>query len=1021
MEAFVRSSGLARAPGRGVRRWRAYVCASAITCLTLMSAAPAMATITPATAVAAGNEHTCALTSGGGVDCWGHNKAGELGDGTETTSSTPVEVKGVGGSGTLSRVVAITAGSSLGGDYTCALTSAGTVDCWGANGRDELGDESVHKSSTPVEVVGVGGSGTLSGVVAIAAGSEHTCALTSLGGVDCWGENIEGDLGDGRTTESSGPVEVEGVGGPGTLSGVKAIAAGDQTSCALVSGGGVDCWGLNQSGELGDGTFSGPETCTAISTPCSRTPVEVKGVGGSGALSGIEAIAAGGGQTCALTSVGGVDCWGDNKAGELGDGTEANSSTPVPVKGVGGSGALSGVKAIAAGSYNFPGEHTCALMSGGAVDCWGYNHAGQLGDGTEMSSATPAPVEGAGGSGTLSGVKAVAAGGEHTCALTSGGGVDCWGANFDGQLGDGSTLESSTPAPVEGAGGSGTLSGVKAVAAGGEHTCALTSGGGVDCWGASKYGDYGEYGQLGDGSTANSSTPVAVKGVGGSGTLSGVKAIAAGSEHTCALISGGGVDCWGYNDFGQLGDGTAHSGTESSTPVEVEGVGGSGTLSGVVAIASGGAYTCALTNRGGVDCWGFDWYGELGDGSTTESSTPVEVEGVGGSGRLSGVVAIAAGGSQACALTSGGGVDCWGENEFGELGDGFGGLGCTSPYEPCSRTPVEVEGVGGSGTLSGVKAIAAGGAYTCALTGGGAIDCWGANGAGELGDGTETTSPTPVEVEGVGGSGTLSGVEAIAAGGRRTCAVSSVGGADCWGANEHGQLGDGTTTDRSTPVEVKGAEGSGTLSGVEAIAAGGESTCALTSGGGVDCWGLNDFGQLGDGSTTESSMPVAVPEFGGTSSTTTTTTTTAATSSTTTITSAPSTSSTPTITTAASAATRGNAQAGRQAIVTGGSAALELNCAGPGACKGTVKLIARTNETRTVGRHRKRRVVKRTRKVVIGTASFSLAEGASETLHVPLSARGERLLRKAGEKGLQVSLVGSAIQAHSLVLKAPKS
>ena len=271
------------------------------------------------------------------------------------------------------------------------------------------------------------------------------------------------------------------------------------------------------------------------------------------------------------------------------------------------------------------GIHTCAVTSGGGATCWGSNSNGRLGDGTTTNRTTPTDV-----TGLTSGVLAVAAGGAHSCALGSGHGVKCWGANGAGQLGDGTTTERLTPADVVGLTG-----GVLAIATGGSHTCALDSGGGVECWG------FNFDGQLGDGTTANRNAPTEVGGL-----SSGVLAIASGESHTCALTDSHGVKCWGANDNGQLGDGTT---TSRSSPVDV-----SGLTSGVVAVtaAPGGFHTCALTSGGGVKCWG---QGILGHGTAEQRSTPTDVVGL-----SSGVVAVGAGGTHTCALTSSGAVKCSG-------------------------------------------------------------------------------------------------------------------------------------------------------------------------------------------------------------------------------------------------------------------------------------------------------------------------------------------------------------------------
>ena len=698
------------------------------------------------TAISAGDYHTCALTSGGGVKCWGDNYFGELGNGTHGTQFTeaPGDVSGL-----TNGVIAISAGSY----YTCALTSVGGVKCWGRNDVGALGDGTNFARATPVDVLGL-----TSGVIAISTGVEQTCALTSTGGVKCWGDNYLGELGDGTEFPRATPVNVLGL-----TSGVKFIVSGTSHTCALTSVGGVKCWGFG----YGD------------------KPVDV-----SGLPSEVVAISAGSYYTCALTSSGGVECWGDNNFGGLGDGTTTDRWTPGDVIGLTG-----GVSAISAG-----GLQTCALTSGGGIKCWGRNDNGQLGDGTTTERLTPVDV-----SGLTSGIRAISSGEFHTCGLTVSGGVKCWGWNSHGELGDGTDTQRNMPVDVVG-----LMGGIRAIAAGADHACALSSVGGVKCWG------WNHYGELGDGTTTDRWTPVDV-----SGLTVGISAIAAGEGYTCALTSTGGVKCWGWNSYGELGDGTT---IERLTPVDVIGL-----TTGVSAISAGVYYACALTSVGGVKCWGRNDIGTLGDGTTTDRWTPVDVIGL-----TSGVSTISAGQASTCALTTGGGVKCWGWNSYGQLGNGT---------TNGSTTPVDV-----SGLTSGVTAIATGHYQTCAVTLAGGVKCWGYNSYGNLGDGTHTNRTTPASVIGL-----TSGVRAIAIGAGHTCGLTSVGGVKCWGLNTSGLLGDGTNINRMTPVDVIGL-----TSGISAISAGYNHTCALALVGGVKCWGENESGQLGDGTTVNRWTPVYV-------------------------------------------------------------------------------------------------------------------------------------------------------------------
>ncbi len=362
--------------------------------------------------------------------------------------------------------------------------------------------------------------------------------------------------------------------GAASAGNASAVSAGFMHTCALTRWGGVKCWGYNGEGELGNGTSTQQDT-----------PVDVIGLS-----AGARAVSAGYFHTCALTDAGGVKCWGDNREGQLGNGATVQQDTPVDVVGL-----LAGVSAIAAGYY-----HTCALTDAGGVKCWGDNRLGQLGDGTTEDRWTAVDVLG-----LTAGVSAIAAGMDHTCALTQAGGVKCWGYNGDGELGDGSGVQQDTPVDVLG-----LTEGVSAIAAGYYHTCALTQDGGVKCRGDNYSGE------LGDGTQTYAYAPVDVVGL-----SSGVSALALGQDHTCALTQGGAVQCWGSNHSDQLGDGTT---TDRHTPVDVLGLSAS-----VSALAAGGGHTCALTQSGGVECWGDNYYGQLGDDTQTNRSTPVDVVGLG--------------------------------------------------------------------------------------------------------------------------------------------------------------------------------------------------------------------------------------------------------------------------------------------------------------------------------------------------------------------------------------------------------
>ncbi|MCB0419810.1 MAG: hypothetical protein KDD61_02380 [Bdellovibrionales bacterium] len=608
----------------------------------------------------------------------------------------------------------------------------------------------------------------LSGVTDISL-NQHSCAVVS-GGVKCWGYNNQGSVGNGTTTNQSIPQDVIGL-----TSGFVKVSAGQDGSCAVNSGGAVFCWGSNGNGQLGDGT-----------TTQQNSPVSVSGLSGS-----VVQAERGYLHSCALLTSGAVECWGGGLYGQMGDGSTTDNMIPAMVTGL-----SSGVSQIAVGQHS-----TCALV-GGQVQCWGSGLYGQLGYGGTTTQSVPVTVTG------ISTATQIARGSTFGCALLADGTVQCWGTNSSGQLGDGTTSEQLTPVAVLG------LSNVTQVIAGLNSTCAIINDGSVKCWGSN-------YSQEIDSSSGGTiTTPISVP------DFLGVTKLAIGSGVICGVKSDSTMICRGSNSYGSLGLGYF----SNSSPVATD---ASGVSSGITTMSASyesmdSGHTCAVQN-GAAICWGENYAGELGNGTTVRSSVPVFVSGLG-----SGVSKVSVGGTHSCALLDTGAVMCWGSNNNGQLGNNS---------TTNSSIPVAV-----SGLSSGVKDIKLGDGQSCALLTDGSINCWGANYYGQLGDSTTTNRLIPTSVVGLSGSAAQLEVSP-----NHACALLSDSSIQCWGYNYYGQLGNNATVNSSIPVTVSVVSGH-----VTQLSLGSGHTCTLLDTGSVECWGSNSSGQLGDGTTVNSIMPVSV-------------------------------------------------------------------------------------------------------------------------------------------------------------------
>lgn len=356
-------------------------------------------------------------------------------------------------------------------------------------------------------------------------------------------------------------------------------------------------------------------------------------------------------------------------------------------------------------------HHACALLSDGSIDCWGRNDRGQLGDGTKVQSTAPVSVKGLSAPATK-----LVLGNDYTCAVLSTGHLACWGANSNGKLGDGTTVDRPTPQNVAG------LSSVTSASAS-AHACAILTSGALKCWGANSHGE------IGDGTLVDSPQPAAVNGL-----SSGVKSVALGGGRSCALLTNGTVKCWGFNESGQVGDGTK---LNRPTPVDVV-----SPSTGATDLSVGWLHTCVLA-AGTVKCRGYNGWGALGDGSFDDdwswSAGESSVTSLG-----TDAAAVNASLYHSCAIrASSSGVVCWGGNNWGQLGDG------TQTNQSAPR-PV-------NGLTAPVKSLGVGTNSNCALLASGEVKCWGANNYGQLGgasteicdNGTVKCSTAPVTVMGL--------------------------------------------------------------------------------------------------------------------------------------------------------------------------------------------------------------------------------------------------------------------------------
>ena len=685
---------------------------------------------------------------------------------------------------------------SSGGAFTCAIISNGSVMCWGYGYSGNLGSGGTTDLYNPTQTSSLGAGRT---AVGIAAGMDHTCAILDNGSVACWGYGYYGQIGDGSTTDTSTPTLTDSFGVGRTA---VAISAGMDHTCAILDNGSVACWGKGSSGQLGDGTAMNRLSPTQTSNlGAGRTAI---------------AIAAGDMHTCALLDNGSVVCWGAGSTGALGRGTATNYQvTPMLTASLG-----TGQRAVAISSGE---EHTCALLENGSISCWGYGAMGALGNGGTADKYAPTLTSSLGTGRTAVGLSA---GSAHTCAILDNGEVACWGEGSNGQLGEGTGSDSTTPIATAVFGPNQVAAGLSV---GGEHTCVVDASGDVSCWGL------GQYGRLGNGGNGIEATPAVINNLGPGQTALD---IASGFAHSCAVQADGNVTCWGEGNSGQLGNGATSSWYTESSPILTSSLGAGRTA---VAVSAGNDHTCAILDTGSVSCWGSGGNGRLGNGAGSQQTTPTQTSSL-GAGRTAANISL--GGSHTCVILDNGAVSCWGGGGYGQLGNG-----ATSSQS----TPTLTSSLGTGRTA---VAISAGNRHTCVILDNGAVSCWGSNADGQLGNGGTSSSSTPTLTSSLGTGRTAI---SISAGNRHTCAVLDNGAVSCWGHGGVGQLGNGGTSDRLSPT-LTSSLGTGVVATEVTTAA--SHSCALHNTGSVSCWGFGGYGQIGNSANQQRNTPALTSSFG---------------------------------------------------------------------------------------------------------------------------------------------------------------
>ncbi|MFP4187381.1 MAG: InlB B-repeat-containing protein [Acholeplasmataceae bacterium] len=782
--------------------------------------------------VAMGDEHTVALDDDGRIFVWGNNVDGQLGDGTLATErELPYETTSLFDLADDETIIDVFAG----GKTSFATTSDGRVFGWGDNTHGQMLTDSGGVERAPTDITDRLDLDEGETVIMISAGEGHVIALTSADRVLTWGLNGDGQLGDGSTDDRFEPMDIAldpdrfGL-QPGDE--IDYVATGDYHTMALSSQGKVFVWGENGSGQIGNDTLDDAEDPVDITTKLDLA---------SGVT--MESIDGGTGFTVLLTSTDQVLTWGQNTYGQLGNDSDDDSSIPVNITSRFGLALGETIDSLVAGNH-----HVVATTSSNTIYTWGRNHSGQLGNNDTLDQWLPTDVT---EYFSLSSgdfvheeeevIVSAHANGDHSASITSYGHLFVWGNNSSGQVGDNTTTDRNTGIKITSQFNLATGENIDIASTGNDHNLTVTSQGRIFVWGSNSFGT------LGDGTTTNMNSPSEVTARFNLDWGEYIIDVFSGDQTSFAITSEDRIFAWGNNTYGQLGDGTTD---HRDLPVEITNrFPGLNPDEVIVDIVGGAYHTLALTSDGNLFAWGRNWLGQLGDGTTDDRHSPVNINEHFSFDAGVTVESIAAGENHSVAIDSDGDVYSWGDNLFGQLGNGEQGQQ-TSPINITEEFAFDAEEI--------PIHIAAGRLHNVLTTSENRIFTWGNNGSGQLGNKSFDSSSVPIDItdniDFAGGEE----IDAVITGNSHSFIWTTQDRIIGWGNNVYGQIGNDDNENVNDPVDISDSIDLSENESITSISAGFAHTVLATDRGRIMSWGLNSNGQLGDGTAQTRRAPVEI-------------------------------------------------------------------------------------------------------------------------------------------------------------------